>query len=184
MKNSKRQIKSVYIAFLRGINSGKNPSTKMVDIIDVLTSIGFKNISSILASGNFIFESNDKKIDDLEDKIDNAFEKKFSFNPKTTIRTAEEIKELCDNNPFKNIELHKNEKAYVSFLGREVSQNIEPMKSEGFSILGVENKVVISTVNLENASSPDLRQFLDKNFGKEVTTRGWPTIEKIYKKLI
>ncbi len=157
----------------------------MSDIISVSSKIGFKDISSVLASGNIIFSTESSDLRKIANEINKAFEKEFGFNPRTTLRTSGEIKTLIEENPFKEVHLGKNEKAYISFLGYSAVNSLEfPVKSESFRILDLKNKNVISTVNLDNASSQDLMQFLDKTFGKDVTTRGFPAIEKIYKKLI
>ena len=45
-----------YCAFLRGVNV-KGTAMKMVEVVEVFKNAGMKNVSSVLATGNILFES-------------------------------------------------------------------------------------------------------------------------------
>ena len=45
-----------YIALLRGINVG-GINIKMADLKDAISSLGFDNVKTVLASGNVLFDS-------------------------------------------------------------------------------------------------------------------------------
>jgi len=49
-------IMTKYVAFLRGINSGQNPSQKMENLRKIFEGLGFENVKSFIASGNIIFD--------------------------------------------------------------------------------------------------------------------------------
>ena len=68
-----------YIAFLRGINSGKNPSTRMADLRKLFMRVGMKNVKTILASGNVKFDSNLTEIDELKDLLEKSFAKELKW---------------------------------------------------------------------------------------------------------
>src|SRR5258708_5109578 len=48
-----------FAAFLRGINVGGNKLIKMDDLKKCFAALAFKNVKTILASGNVLFESTD-----------------------------------------------------------------------------------------------------------------------------
>ena len=56
-------------------------------------------------------------------------------------------------------------------------------QGKGYEVLGILERAVCSIVDLSGASSPDLMRVLDQEFGNEVTTRGWPTVERVLRAL-
>jgi uncharacterized protein (DUF1697 family) len=60
-----------YCAFLRGVNV-KGTNMKMTDVCKVFADAGMKNVSSVLASGNILFQSN-KNADDLKNILGKKF---------------------------------------------------------------------------------------------------------------
>jgi uncharacterized protein (DUF1697 family) len=171
-----------YVAFLRGINSGKNPTLKMDQLKNTFENLGFQNVTTVLASGNVIFMAEEQNINSLEEKIEEEILKEFKFVSPAIVKTSIEIENLIATKPFGKSKLSKTKKAYVSFL-KEDPDDETVIEGEGFEILDIKNCVVFSIVDLDNAKTPDLMKVLDKKFGKEVTTRGWATIEKIFDKL-
>ncbi|WP_225370074.1 DUF1697 domain-containing protein [Methanobrevibacter arboriphilus] len=68
-----------YIAFLRGINVGKNNIIPMKDLRNLFSVMGFKNIKTYLRSGNVIFESNEKDMNNISSKISENIENSSGF---------------------------------------------------------------------------------------------------------
>ena len=50
-----------YCAFLRGVNV-KGTAMKMAEVIEVFKNTGVKNVSSVLATGNILFEENTSRL--------------------------------------------------------------------------------------------------------------------------
>ena len=69
--------KEKYVAFLRGINVGGHHKVPMIDLRAELEKINLKNSITILNSGNVLFESDEKN---LENKISEHLEEKFGFH--------------------------------------------------------------------------------------------------------
>ena len=59
-----------------------------------------------------------------------------------------------------------------------------PFQPEGrdYSIVAMDDRTICSVIDLEGAKTPDLMSWLDKEFGKEITTRTLSTVERILKK--
>ena len=68
-----------YIAFLRGINVGGHHNVPMADLKTELQKLGFKNIVTILNSGNIIFDHKQEDTVSLEQIIADHLEKVFHF---------------------------------------------------------------------------------------------------------
>ena len=57
-----RQINRQYVAFLRGINVGGHKSIKMLDLKSAFQTYGFKQVETILTTGNVVFETDQTDI--------------------------------------------------------------------------------------------------------------------------
>lgn len=175
--------KPIFIAFLRGINSGQNPSIKMLFLREVFESFGFNNVKTVLASGNVIFEAESKDDMKLEQRIEKQLPGIIGFESSVTLWRADELLKLYQSKPFKDIERTSQTKLYATFIkqGTKVSSDVV-QEGQGFRILEVRNRVLLSVVDLRTGKTTDLMQTLDKQLGKTATTRNWNTIERIIEK--
>ncbi|APZ44903.1 hypothetical protein BW723_00755 [Polaribacter reichenbachii] len=88
-----------FIILLRGINvSGKN-KIPMLDLRELLNSLGFQNVKTYIQSGNIILESSKTKSATCN-TIRDAIKDKFGFNVPVIARTIPEWKKAIENYPF------------------------------------------------------------------------------------
>ena len=175
-----------YIAFLRGINVTGHHKVPMAELRKEFTKLGFTNVITLLNSGNVIFESKPGSEESFEQSIAVHLEKVFGFYIPVLIRNANDIIELTDSEPFKNIELTKDIRLYISFMKEKTNVDISiPWSTEdnSFQILEIRNRTIISVVNLTNTQTTKAMEILEKFFGKDITTRNWNTVMRISGKL-
>ncbi|WP_062057423.1 DUF1697 domain-containing protein [Sediminicola sp. YIK13] len=178
--------KDTYIAFLRGINVGGHHKVPMADLKTEFEKLGFKNIVTLLNSGNIIFDGPKENTSKLEQKISTHIEKIFGFPIPTILRTSRVIHNLLDQNPFVGIERTKDIRFYVSFLKTNLEADLElPWKSTDNSYVIIEKRdqTIISVLDLAISKSPKAMESIEHHYGKDITTRNWNTIERIGKKL-
>lgn len=172
---------STYVAFLLGINVGKR-KVKMAKLKEVMESSGFENVHTLLASGNVVFESSDDS-KSLTKKLDILLTNKFGFPIKNIVRSMDEIKRLVGSQPFKQIKITSDIRCYITFLSEPHKSSIKiPYQSleKDFRILSVTDTEVVSVLTLsEKWGTTDAMQILGKEFGRNITTRNWNTIQKI-----
>ena len=180
-------MKDTYIAFLRGINVGGHHKVPMQRLRDELKNLEYDDIATILNSGNIIFSA--KHTDELviEETLSAHLEKVFGFPIPTIVRRAEEIMNLLKDDPFKNYELTKEKRFYVSLLKSPVETDLElPWTSEdgSYHIISKADQMVCSVLDLSISNTPKAMEAAERFFGKEMTTRNWKTILRIQKKLV
>lgn len=176
MKNAK------YVLLLRGINVGGHKKVPMADLKKTLADLGFENTQTLLNSGNVVFETKQPNEKELVEKISGQLKKTFGFEIPTLVRDFEEIKTLIDLDPFRKVNVDKNTRLYVSFLPEKIESNLKlPYVSEkkDFRILLKTDREIFSVLQLESFKSVDAMAFLEKEYGKNMTTRNWNTIKKI-----
>jgi uncharacterized protein (DUF1697 family) len=174
-----------FVALLRGINVGGNNLIKMDDLKKCFAALGLKNVKTILASGNVLFESSDDDEDALAKKIQKKLEDVLGHKVGIQIRSIDEIQKLADRNPFKKIKVTPETRLYITFLPEKPNSKLKiPYTSpeKDFRILDVTNREICSVVDLNlGRGTVEAMGILDKEFGKNITTRNWNTIGKILK---
>lgn len=171
-----------YVGFLRGINVGGHHKVPMAELRTLLGKMGYGNVETLLNSGNIIFESDATDAQELELVIEEVLLKTFGFAIPVVIRTHQEICELVEVNPFKELNIHPDIRLYVTFLKSESSATLTlPYISpdQSFRILSVQNRIVCSVLDLSVINTPKGMDDLEKLFGKNITTRNWNTLSKI-----
>ena len=180
--------KEKYIAFLRGINVGGHHKVPMDELRKEMEKLNFENVVTLLNSGNVVFDNDDDDdaIESLEKKISEHLEKAFGFPIATIIRKSKTIYGLLENNPFKDLIISKDMRLYVSFLRKETEAELQlPWTSDdkSFKIIGINNKTILSVLDLSISKTPKAMLSLARFFGKDITTRNWNTIQRIEKEL-
>src|SRR5262249_53213795 len=93
------------------------------------------------------------------------------------------IQKLVKREPFKAIKLTPETRFYVTFLSKNSKTLLKlPYETpeKAFRILEATKRQVCSVVTLlPNRATPEVMTILDKEFGKEITTRNWNTVVKI-----
>jgi uncharacterized protein (DUF1697 family) len=174
-----------YVAFLRGINVGGHHKVPMARLRQEMKTLGYKNVITLLNSGNIIFEAPDGQMERLEDSISGHLEQVFGFSVPVILRRADEILDLIANDPFKVVNITDDIRLYILFLKHMPDQVPElPWKSEDNScrILEIRGKNIFSVFDISITKTPKGMEELEKLFGKEITTRNRNTIQRIVKK--
>ncbi len=174
-----------YVALLRGI-APLNPNMHNDKLRAVFEELGFKNVETVIASGNVLFESSSKNVKALETSVEKILPKRLGFSSTTIIRSEEELLRLVEQNPFKGIEDTPKSRLNVTFL-----KNIPEAKfkfpysaaNATYELLGIYDRSICSVIDLSGSKTPDLMAWLEKQFGKEITTRTWKTVHRILKKM-
>ena len=94
-----------YCAFLRGVNVN-GTAMKMAEVCDVFKKAGMKDVSSVLATGNILFES-DETPENLKQKLEKALFEHFLYEAFLFLKTDEEVKQILENSPFEKDEISR-----------------------------------------------------------------------------
>lgn len=173
-----------YAAFLRGINVGGKTLVKMDDLRKAFESLGFKNVETVLASGNVVFEAPKETTTTLSEMIMQKLRDTFGRDILVIVRSIEDLRELEAQQPFKDTVVTPQTRLIVMLLSENTLQpDISDLPvSEYFKIIGVYNRTICSVIGEEQGTvTVQLMSALEKKFGKQVTTRTWGTIVRILK---
>jgi uncharacterized protein (DUF1697 family) len=156
---------TTYVALLRGIMP-MNPNMKGERLREVFESLGFEDVSTIIASGNVVFRTASKDTSALETIIEKELPKQLGFSSATIVRSHEELARLAKKNPFKGVPDEKPNYLVVTFF--------KDRQKELCTVLDL---------NLGNAAASDFMRSTEKKYGKNITTRTWKTVHRILKRM-
>ena len=168
-----------YVALLRGIGPS-NPNMHGAKLKAAVESAGFKNVQTLLASGNVIFESDIKDQAKLESILEKTWPAKLGFNSMTIVRSQAQLQALVDADPYKGA-THSNKKTYllVTFFRSLPEQS---MPANFYKAFGV--NALCNTIDASGPGTPDFMAKLDRQFGKDqITSRTWLTVQRVLTKM-
>lgn len=171
---------TTYVALLRGIMP-MNPNMRGEKLRGAFEGLGFKNVRTVIASGNVVFESAVRDRKKLETMIEKELPKKLKFSSTTIVRTETEIAQMIKKNPFKGYTHGKTTYLTVTFFKKEGVPKIASVpKMPGYAILGAQKGAIFNVGdNTALVKTPDVMGRIERAFGKEITTRTWKTVERI-----
>jgi uncharacterized protein (DUF1697 family) len=172
-----------YVALLRGI-APMNPNMRNDKLRGVFENLGFENVKTVISSGNVIFDSPSRSVKKLEDTIERALPEQLGFRSTTIIRSQKQLQQLLDQNPFQGMVHSQTSSLNVTFLKQKRKAGMKfphKVKDRDYELLGMYDGAICSVIDLTSSKTPDLMVWLEKQFGKEITTRTWKTVERILK---
>lgn len=172
-----------YIAILRGINVGGNRKILMKELKDLFVNQGFDLVQTYIQSGNVLFHST-KKISNQEwaVKLEGAILEKFGFDVPVIIKSALELEEAIQYNPFYTKEHVELERLHLTFLDTvPKNENLDLIKTcevgnDRFEII---NDHVFICCSGKYSDSKLTNKFFETKLKVKATTRNWNTVLKL-----
>lgn len=90
---------TTYVALIRGIGPG-DPRKSNESLRGALEKLGFTNVTSVISSGNVIFQSKETNVNQLEDTIEAGWPRLLGFEATTIVRSEAQLQKIIDTDPF------------------------------------------------------------------------------------
>ncbi|WP_067569614.1 DUF1697 domain-containing protein [Nocardia acidivorans] len=176
-----------YAAFLRGIMPS-NPNMKNEKLRAVFENLGFTKVASLLSSGNIVFESPETDVPELESRIQRALQAELGIGGGTIIRTREQLRALVDTDPFPDLTHGRETYLTVTFLKDPAAGApgaLDETTGKAVRLVGYDEPcaAVLSVIDNTDPSTTNYMAWIEKAYGKEITTRTFLTVQKTLKKL-
>ena len=99
------------------------------------------------------------------------------------LRTADQLRKMAATNPFKKAQVTPDTRLYVTFLAERTKTRLKiPYESpkKDFRILKTTDAEIFTVVDASKGSGTlESMAFIEKEFGKQSTTRNWNTINRM-----
>lgn len=172
-----------YVALLRGITPGI-PNMANAELVRVCKELGLQNVRSVLASGNIIFEADGTTPKKLEALLEDAWLTQLDLKCMTIVKSQKQIQSLVDYEPFPGLTHGSSSYLLASFLKQPQQPQFKlPHQPEGktYTITGYQDGVLFTVTDNTVVKTTDLMTWLERKFGKAMTSRSWNTVLRIHK---
>jgi uncharacterized protein (DUF1697 family) len=164
-----------YAAFLRGVSPS---NANMADLRRAFEAAGFRNVKTVLASGNVVFDSTATSLPALERKVEAAIEKGIGKRFLAIVRSVAMLEKLLATDPYRG-RAKPAAKRIVTFMREAPAAKLSlPIEQDGASLIHVDGDALFSAY-LPTPKGPVFMGLIEKAVGKEQTTRTWQTIQKV-----
>ncbi|MFI2334529.1 DUF1697 domain-containing protein [Nocardia rhamnosiphila] len=177
---------TMYAALLRGIMPS-NPNMSNDKLRGVFTGLGFESVSSVLSSGNIVFATADTEIAELEDRVQAALNAELGIPGGTIIRSEPELRDLLDRDPFAGFTHGRGTYLTATFFKRTgEAPPVAPADGDPLTtVIGYDEpaRVFLAVVDNSTPKTPNFMAWLERAYGKDITTRTWLTVQRVVKKI-
>jgi uncharacterized protein (DUF1697 family) len=169
-----------HIALLRGINVGKAKRIAMADLRGLFEELGFRDVRTLLNSGNVVFTvARPKK--DLGRTLEKAIAERLGVTSRVTIVTALELDAIVAGNPLLKVATNPS-RLMVSVVNSAADMaRLQPLlkRDWGTDRIGVGPRVAYLWCP-DSILDSELAAAVAKALGDGVTSRNWGTITKLH----
>jgi uncharacterized protein (DUF1697 family) len=174
---------NAYVILLRGINVGGKNIVPMAGLKSCLEELGFANVSTYIASGNVILESN-KPTTEIKTQIEAALTKSFKLDNeliKVLVLTHKQLQTVIDNKPKGFGDQPEKYHSDAIFLMDIDAAQAMPVFNprEGVDKVWPGNGVIYSQRLSAERTKSRLSKIMASPLYKSMTIRSWSTTIKL-----
>jgi len=169
-----------FVALFRGINVGKAKRIAMADLRELLESLGYTQVQTLLNSGNVVFESSGEFADRHAHGIRDAVAKQLGVDALVVVKSAREIAAIVAGNKLAAVATDPSR-----LLVGVTTQGAGMKELEALGRTGWGEEEVLVGKHAVYAWCPNgilkskAGTALLKGLADSGTTRNWATIEKL-----
>ena len=174
-----------YVALLRGINVGGRTLVRMAALKTCIESLGFDGVTTYIASGNVLFESDEADAAELATAIEAAIEERFGLPVKVVVLDRQAYAGIVQAIPKPWIG-DRALRANVAFLrrgtdARQVVRDLEPDPAIE-EVKAVDGAILWAT-RRDSLNRSVMRKLIGGAAYKELTVRNLNTTLKLHELL-
>jgi uncharacterized protein (DUF1697 family) len=139
---------------------------------------GFRDVRTVLSSGNVAFSAPPASEAALERKAEAAMAKHLDRSFLTIVRSSAALRALLESDPYARFRVPTGAKRVVTFLRRTPRTRLAlPPEVDGARMLEVRGREAL-TVYVRSPHGPVFMKLIEATLGTEVTTRTWDTVRR------
>lgn len=169
------------VALLRGVNVN-GIAIKSADLKALFTELGFGAVRTVLASGNVLFDADERDAAALRTRIEQALRERFGYDAWIVLLTQKQVAGMAEAYPFERIDDEHH--PYIVF-GSDAAMLDEIMEKAGTVDAGTEQlqrgKGVLywQCPRGESLDTPVAKLLAKTRYRSSTTTRNLRTVEKL-----
>jgi uncharacterized protein (DUF1697 family) len=176
----KNESGSLRVGLLRGINVGKAKRLAMADLRALVESLGYREVRTLLNSGNFAFSTEGAPKGDPSARIEEALEAQLGWSARVIVLDAAGLEAVLAENPLLE-RMNDPSRLLVAVLQDPRDRpRLEPLEQQdwGADALAVGTRAAYLWCEGGILASP-LPEALARALKNRTTTRNWATMLKL-----
>jgi len=169
------------VALIRGINVGRAKRVAMADLRSLVESIGYKDVRTLLNSGNVVFSARATPADEAASRIENGLSAQLGVPARVTVISAAELAAIVDNNPLLDV-AHDASRLLVAVLRNPDDRaRLASLEQQDWTpeVLAVKDRVAYLWCP-HGILASRLPEAINRVLGDAATARNWATIAKLH----
>ena len=174
-----------YVALLRGITP-TNPKHRNESLRSVCEDLGFTHVATVISSGNIVFRTERTDTEAMETELEQAWQDQLDFESRTILRSRSDFEALVDLAPFEDRQHGPATYLLVTFAKQALHVPFAlPRRPDGheFEVLAATESELFTVSDTTAEKTPDVMSWIERTFGKDVSSRTWLTVHRILKKM-
>ncbi len=169
------------IALIRGINVGKAKRISMTELRELCDHLGFKDIRTLLNSGNIVFTVSGQTPGELSALIENGIFDSFGISAKVLVITDKDLIRIVEENPLAKMALDPSRLLVTVLKKPSDGKNLKFLeklvkKPEAMSV----GKLAVYQWCPEGILKSAIAQAVAHELGDSATSRNWATMLRLY----
>lgn len=169
-----------HVALLRGINVGKAKRVAMADLRALVESLGYRDVATLLNSGNVVFTVPATAKGEPGPRIEKALVAKLGVSARVTVLTADELDVVVRGNPLLGVATDPSRLLVAVLADASDRPRLAALAKRDW---GAERFAVGARVAYlwcpDGVIESPAGKALEREFGQSVTSRNWATITKL-----
>lgn len=169
-----------HVALLRGINVGRAKRLAMADLRALFEDLGYRDVATLLNSGNVVFTVTGKTSTVAAGHIEDAIVGRLGVSVRVTVFTAKELAAVVAKNSLLDV-AHDPSRLVVAFLTNPIDRSrLKPLVDQEWApeVLALGPRVAYLWCPKGIADST-LAAAVGNTLADSVTMRNWATVTKL-----
>lgn len=169
-----------HVALLRGVNVGRARRIAMADLRALVEGLGYRDVSTLLNSGNVVFSATGRNAGNSAARIEKALAAQLSVDARVFVLSAEELAAALAENPLSHIAHDPSRFLLAVTSGGSEHAKLLPLAEQAWKpdALAIGKRVAYLWCAAGLIESR-LNQAVNRTLGEGVTSRNWATMTKL-----
>jgi uncharacterized protein (DUF1697 family) len=170
-----------HVALIRGINVGRAKRVAMADLRGLLAELGYREVQTLLNSGNLVFSGGREKPARMGKRIEAAMAERLGVSARVTVLTAAAFATVVEENRLGAVAKDPARFLVAFCSDADRLKQLEPLtrqdwKPDALAVGSVAAYLWCSSGILDSR----LAEAVGRVLGESTTTRNWTTVTKIH----
>jgi uncharacterized protein (DUF1697 family) len=169
------------VALIRGINVGRAKRVAMADLRALVGDLGYRDVSTLLNSGNVVFTGSDKARGKAAPRIERALVARLGVSARVAVLSAAELDGIVRDNPLLKVAKDPSRLQVAVLLNPNDRARLTPLARQDWApeALAIGKRAAYLWCPGGMIKSP-VAEAVNRVLGDATTVRNWATISKLH----